>query len=223
MRFVGIERPSWKEALAEESPLILPVAHSALAARLIERAGFTAYQIGGFASVGSMHAVPDIDLEHYGERSDLARKIIAASRLPVMVDGDDGYVDAKNVTRTVQGYEHMGASAIFIEDQRAPKKCGHMNNKEIVPPETMVGKIRAAVHARESEDFFILARTDAIQPEGVESAIRRAEMYLKAGADGAYLEGPTDEKQLEEIGRAFKGTPRDQHFGKWRQDAIPAH
>jgi 2-methylisocitrate lyase-like PEP mutase family enzyme len=124
-----------------------------------------------------------------------------------MVDGDDGYGDAKNVTRTVHDYELMGASAIFIEDQLAPKKCGHMNGKRVVPAEAMEGKIRAAVAARSDKEFFILARTDAIEPEGVDKAIARAERYLKAGADGVYLEGPTSYKELEAIGKAFRGTP----------------
>src|SRR5213080_3068979 len=108
---------SWRTVLEAAAPLILPSAHDALTARLIERAGFPAYQIGGFALVGAMHAVPDLDLEHFGEKSDIVEKILHASSLPVLVDADDGYGDAKNVTRTVQDYEAMGISAIFIEDQ----------------------------------------------------------------------------------------------------------
>lgn len=207
MRYKLEHRPTWKSVLAKEKLLLLPAAHDALTARLIERAGFPAYQIGGFAMVGAMHAVPDIDLEHYGEQSYVARDIIAASKLPALVDCDNGYGDVKNVTRTTQGYEHMGAAAIFMEDQVSPKKCGHMNNKEVVPPEVMEQKIRAAVAARSSQDFFILGRTDAIQPEGLESALRRGERYLKAGADGIYLEGPTSAEQLEMIGATFKGVP----------------
>jgi 2-methylisocitrate lyase-like PEP mutase family enzyme len=207
MQHTSTKRITWREALERERPLILPVAHDALTARLISRAGFTAYQIGGFALAGSMHAVPDVDLEHFGEKSAAARNIIGASPLPVMVDADDGYGDAKNVTRTVHDYELMGASAIFIEDQVAPKKCGHMGGKRVVPAEAMVGKIRAAVAARSSKDFFILARTDAIAPEGVDSAIERAKRYLDAGADGAYLEGPTSREELVKIGAAFRGVP----------------
>src|SRR3954447_22653120 len=108
MKAITYDRKSWKEALKDQSPLLLPVAHNALAARLIERAGFKAYQVGGFALVGAMHAVPDIDLEHFGEKSSAVENIIGASTLPVMIDGDDGYGDAKNVTRTVQEYIKMG-------------------------------------------------------------------------------------------------------------------
>jgi 2-methylisocitrate lyase-like PEP mutase family enzyme len=207
MKAIVTERPFWKDLLEREKPLLLPAAHDALTARLIERAGFHAYQVGGFALVGSLHAVPDLDLEHYGEKRDAARRIIEASPLPVLVDGDDGYGDVKNVSRTVQGYEAMGASALFIEDQKAPKKCGHMSGKEVVPVEEMEKKVRAAVGERKSPAFFILARTDAIEPNGLDDALERAERYLKAGADGVYLEGPTSEKELERIGKTFNGTP----------------
>ena len=145
MKAITIQRKSWKEALKDQKPLLLPVAHNALAARLIERAGFKAYQVGGFALVGAMHAVPDIDLEHYGEKGKAVEDIVSASTLPVMIDGDDGYGDAKNVTRTVQSYIRMGVSALFIEDQMAPKKCGHMSGQKVVPPEHMENKIKAAV------------------------------------------------------------------------------
>jgi 2-methylisocitrate lyase-like PEP mutase family enzyme len=207
MKAITYKRKSWKEALKEQEPLILPVAHNALAARLIERAGFSAYQIGGFALVGAMHAVPDIDLEHFGEKSQAVEAIIGASTLPVMVDTDDGYGDAKNVTRTIKEYIRMGVSALFIEDQMPPKKCGHMTGQKIVPPDHMENKIKAAVAAREDADLFLLARTDAIGQEGLDKALKRAERYLKAGADGVYLEGAEDEKQLEKIGKEFKGTP----------------
>src|SRR5437764_10402467 len=133
MRDLSTERPSWKSVLDQEKILLLPAAHNALAARLIERAGFPAYQIGGFALVGAMHAVPDIDLDHLGENSAAAQTIIAASRLPVLVDGDDGYGDVKNVTRTVQEYDRLGASALFLEDQKSPKRCGHMEGKQVIP------------------------------------------------------------------------------------------
>ena len=207
MKAITVHRTAWKTVLADHAPLVLPSAHDALTARLIDRAGFRAYQIGGFALVGALHAVPDLDLEQFGEKSAAIRNIIHSSPLPVLVDADDGYGDAKNVTRTVHEYEAMGASAIFIEDQVAPKKCGHMAGKEVVARRTMVNKVRAACAARTTPDFFILARTDAIEPNGLDDALARAETYLKAGADGVYLEGPQTKKDLETIGRAFRGTP----------------
>lgn len=207
MQHVLGERIAWKEALRTESPLLLPVAHDALSARLIERAGFSAVQVGGFAVAGSRHGVPDVDLTHFAERYAAVRDILSATSLPMMVDADDGYGDAKNVTYTVRAYEGLGAAALFVEDQQAPKQCGHMDDKRVVPVEEMVRKVEAAVAARSNKEFFVLARTDALGPEGLESAIRRGERYLKAGADGVYVEGPETVEQLEAIGRVFRGVP----------------
>src|SRR5438874_3615029 len=207
MKAINVRRQSWKNILRAHAPLVLPSAHDALTARIIERAGFKAYQTGGFSLAAAMHAVPDVDLEHFGEKSDVVRKILTASPLPVLVDGDDGYGDAKNVTRTVHECEAMGASALFIEDQVAPKKCGHMSGKQVVGREDMVNKVKAACAARMSPDFFILARTDAIEPEGLKEAIRRGHAYAKAGADGIYIEGPRTKRELKEIGTSFKGVP----------------
>lgn len=207
MRDINTDRLTWREVLKKEGLLQLPVAHDALTARLIERAGFPAYQIGGFALVGAMHAVPDIDLDHLGENSDAARAIISASSLPVLVDGDDGYGGVKNVTRTVREYEYLGASAIFLEDQKAPKRCGHMDGKEVIPADEMVKKVRAAAAARRTTDMFLLARTDAIAPLGLDEALDRGKRYLDAGADGIYLEGPRTVEELERIGRTFRGVP----------------
>ena len=201
-------RRPWRSLLNEYAPLQLPAAHDALTARLIQRAGFHAYQIGGFALVGARHGIPDIDLTRFAEQSAGVRDIIAASSLPVLVDADDGYGDAKNVTHTIRSYEAMGVSAIFIEDQVSPKRCGHMSGKEVVDAKIMVQRIEAAVAARASDEFFIVARTDAVSVEGLKSALKRGEQYLKAGADGIYVEAPTSVKQLEEIGAAFKGIPQ---------------
>ena len=200
--------PTWKELLDREQPLLLPCAHDALSARLIERAGFTAYSVGGFALVGSRHAIPDIGLAAYGEISTGIRDIMAATRLPVMVDGDTGYGDVKNVARTIQGYEAMGVSSIFLEDQVAPKRCGHMAGKDVIPADQMVAKIKAAVGARHSKDFFIIARTDARAVHGLDEALRRGEQYLKAGVDGIFIEAPQTLKELERVGSTFKGVPQ---------------
>jgi 2-methylisocitrate lyase-like PEP mutase family enzyme len=199
-------RPTWKQLLARREPLLLPCAHDALSARLIERAGFSAYSIGGFPLVGARHALPDIGLVGYGEMSAGMRDIMAASTLPVLVDGDDGYGDVKNVARTVAGYEAMGASAIFIEDQRAPKRCGHMAGKEVVDAAAMAEKIRAAAAAR--RDLFLIARTDARATHGLDEALRRGELYLNAGADGVFIEAPQSADELARIGRAFGGVPQ---------------
>ena len=201
-------KPTWKELLDREQPLLLPCAHDALSARLIERAGFTAYSIGGFALVGSRYGIPDIGLAAFGEISAGIRDIMAATSLPVMVDGDTGYGDVKNVAHTIEGYEAMGASSIFLEDQVAPKRCGHMAGKDVIPAADMVAKIKAAVGARRNKDFFIIARTDARAVHGLEEALRRGEQYLRAGVDGIFIEAPQTVKELEIIGAAFKGAPQ---------------
>jgi 2-methylisocitrate lyase-like PEP mutase family enzyme len=204
---INLKRTSWKHVLMQYAPLVLPSAHDALVARMAERAGFRAIQVGGFSLSATMSAAPDVDLEHFGEKSAVAQRVIHATTLPVLVDGDDGYGDAKNVTRTVQEYEALGAAAVFIEDQIAPKRCGHMGGKEVIPRKKMVEKIRAACAARENPEFFILGRTDAIGVNGVDDAMRRADAMLQAGADGVYLEGPRTVAELRRIGKEFGGVP----------------
>src|SRR5436190_5437744 len=201
-------KENWASLLKRHAPLQLPAAHDALTAKLIQRAGFHAYQIGGFALVGARHGLPDVDLTRFAEQSAGVRDIVAACDLPVLVDADDGYGDAKNVTHTVASYEAMGVSAIFIEDQVSPKRCGHMSGKEVVPADIMVQRVEAALAARRSSDFFIVARTDALAVEGIDAALRRGDRYVEAGADGIYVEAPTSVKQLEQIGATFKGIPQ---------------
>ena len=199
---------AWKDLLKQEQPLLLPCAYDALSARLIERAGFSAYAIGGYQVVGARYAIPDIGLAAFGEISAGIRDIMSATPLPVMVDCDTGYGDVKNVTHTIQGYEAMGVSAIFMEDQVAPKRCGHMAGKDVIPAEQMAAKIKAAAGARRSKDFFIVARTDARAVHGLDEALRRGEMYMEAGADGLFIEAPETLQELERVGRAFKGVPQ---------------
>jgi len=198
---------SWRKLLRPDEPLLLPLAHDALAARLIERAGFSAYAIGGFPLVGARHALPDIGLVGLGEMSAGMRDIMAATRLPVLVDGDDGYGDVKNVTRTIQVYEQLGASAILLEDQVAPKRCGHMAGKSVVPAELMARKLRAAAAARQ-HGLFLIARTDARAVHGLDEALRRGELYLESGADGVFIEAPESPEELERVGSEFRHVPQ---------------
>jgi 2-methylisocitrate lyase-like PEP mutase family enzyme len=218
-------KPTWKDLLARSEPLILPCAHDALSARLIERAGFAAYSVGGYALVGARHALPDIGLVAFGEMSAGIRDIMAASSLPVLVDCDDGYGDAKNVARTIAGYEAMGVSAIFMEDQRAPKRCGHMAGKDVIDADAMAAKLRAAVAARRGADLFIVARTDARAVHGLDEALRRGEIYLKAGADGLFIEAPQSIDELTRIGRTFQGVPQLANMveGGGRTPVLPPH
>ncbi len=195
-------KPTWAQ-LCKKPPLLLPAAHDALTAKLIEKAGFRAYQIGGFAMAASRHALPDVGLVDFGDDRPAVSDIMAASHLPVMVDCDTGGDDAKSVVRMVHRYETMGVSAIFIEDQRMPKRCGHMEGKKIVPIEVYQRKLTAAIEARHSDDFFIMARTDSYASEGIKGAIKRGKAYLKTGADGLFIEGVETVEDLETIGKTF--------------------
>jgi 2-methylisocitrate lyase-like PEP mutase family enzyme len=190
-------------AVADKRFLVVPGAHDALSARLIEKIGFEAYFIGGFPAVGARYGVPDIGLKGFGEISACVRDIMAACSLPVFVDGDDGYGDVKNVVHTVQSYERMGVSAILIEDQQWPKRCGHVAGKKVVPAELAEAKIRAACAERLNPETWILARTDARAVYDLDEAMRRAERYIRAGADGIFIEAPCSVKELEIIGEAF--------------------
>jgi 2-methylisocitrate lyase-like PEP mutase family enzyme len=196
-------RKSFRSLLAVDGPLILPGAHDALAARLIARAGFSGCFIGGFGAVGARFGVPDIGLKSLGEISQAVRDIMAACDLPVLVDADDGYGDAKNVVHTVHTYERMGVGALFLEDQRWPKRCGHLEGKRVVPVEQHEAKIRAAAQERLSRDTFLIARTDARAVTGLDDAMRRAERYLRAGADAVFIEALRTVEELERVGKAF--------------------
>jgi 2,3-dimethylmalate lyase len=128
---------------------------------------------------------------------------MAASELPVLVDCDNGYGDVKTAVHVMQTYERMGAEAVFFEDQVSPKRCGHIAGKQLMPAEQMASHIRALAANRIRQDTFIIARTDARDIYGMEEALRRGEVYLKAGADGLFIEAPVDEAELARIGRAF--------------------
>jgi 2-methylisocitrate lyase-like PEP mutase family enzyme len=196
-------RKPFRSLLEAEGPLILPGAHDALAARLIQRAGFPGFFIGGFGAVGARFGVPDIGLKGLGDLAQAVGDIMAASDLPVLVDADDGYGDVKNVVQTVHTYERMGVGALFLEDQRWPKRCGHLEGKSVVPVEQHEAKIRAAAQEKMNRETFLIARTDARAVTGLDDAMRRAERYLKAGADCIFIEALRTVEELERVGKAF--------------------
>jgi 2,3-dimethylmalate lyase len=197
----------FRDLVASERPLVLPGAHDAISALLIQQAGFKAYFIGGFPVVGARHGLPDIGLATLGELSAAYRDIMAVSDLPVLVDVDNGYGDVKNVVHAVHTYERMGAQALFFEDQVSPKRCGHIVGKELLPSEEMERRIRAAAEQRRDPRTFIIARTDAREVIGMDEALRRGERYARAGADGIFIEAPESVAELEQVGRALKGVP----------------
>jgi 2,3-dimethylmalate lyase len=194
---------TFRQLVASERPLVLPGAHDAISARLIQRAGFKAYFVGGFPLVGARYGVPDIGLMGLGEIGAGTRDIMAASDLPVLVDCDNGYGDVKTVVHTINFYERLGAQAAFFEDQISPKRCGHISGKQLLSTEQMEANIRAAADNRINSETFIIARTDAREVLGLDEALRRGERYIRAGADGLFIEAPVDVDELERIGRAF--------------------
>jgi 2-methylisocitrate lyase-like PEP mutase family enzyme len=193
-------RRSIHQLLAAEDPLIVPIAHDAISARLIERAGFVAYSVGGFALAGFRYGLPDVGLVSFGEFVAGVRDVMMGSSLPIIIDGDDGYGDVKNVTRTVEVYESMGVSGLVLEDQTNPKRCGHMAGKSVVPLEVATRKLEAALAARKDPDFFIVGRTDARSVNGLDDAIARARRFVEVGVDAVIVEAPQSEEELKRVG-----------------------
>jgi carboxyvinyl-carboxyphosphonate phosphorylmutase len=206
---LGNRRPSprarLRELLAGPEPLIAPGAYDALSARLIEQAGFDAVYMTGFGTTASLIGRPDVGLLTGAEMVDNARRIVSAVDVPVIADADTGYGNALNVLRTVQLYEQAGVAGIQLEDQVAPKKCGHMSGKAVIETEEMVGKIRAAVAARQDPDLVVIARTDAVAVTGVADAVARGRAYAEAGADLLFVEAPTSEADIEAVATELRG------------------
>ncbi|MDW5444512.1 isocitrate lyase/PEP mutase family protein [Polaromonas sp. SM01] len=194
---------TFRELVASERPLVLPGAHDALSALLIKQAGFKAYFVGGFPVAGVRYGVPDIGLLGGREFADAYRDILAVSDLPVLVDADNGYGDHKNVVHLVHSLERLGAQALFFEDQVSPKRCGHIAGKALVDTREMESKIRAAAGERMRPDTFIIARTDAREVVDMDEALRRGERYLRAGADGLFIEAPVSIEEMRRIGETF--------------------
>ncbi|MBT3307483.1 MAG: isocitrate lyase/PEP mutase family protein [Alphaproteobacteria bacterium] len=183
--------------LAEPGALVLPGCFDALSARLIERAGYKATFMGGFAVSAARLGVPDTGLISYAEMQDQGRDICAAVDFPVIGDGDTGYGNAVNVQRTVQGYAQAGFACVMIEDQVAPKKCGHTQGKQIVTRDEAFARVQAAVDARDAgADILIMARTDANATDGMDEAVLRAQTFAEIGADITFLEAPTSEDEM---------------------------
>lgn len=194
--------------LAEPGFLPMPCCWDALSARLIERAGFRLTFMSGFAVSAARLAVPDTQLISYAEMLDQGRNLCDAVDLPVIGDADTGYGNALNVKRTVHGYAKAGFACAMIEDQVAPKRCGHARGKDVVSRGEAVARVQAAVDARdEGEDLLIMARTDARTVHGIDDAIDRARAFRDAGADILFVEAPIDRDELERVGRALAGTP----------------
>ena len=196
-----------RRLLAGSEPILAPGAYDALSARLVEQAGFDAVYLTGFGASASLLGRPDVGLLSFAEMADQARRLVAAVRLPVIADADDGYGNAINVARTVREYEAAGVGGLHLEDQRSPKRCGHLEGKRLVAASEMTEKIHAAVEARRSADLVLIARTDARAVEGLDAALERAGRYRDAGADVLFVEAPQSEAEIAAVAEAFPDVP----------------
>lgn len=195
-----------RRLINKEEIIIVPGAYDALSAKIIQQAGFKVMLMGGYSIAASRLAQPDVGYLSMTEMADALKVIIDAVKLPVIADGDTGYGNPLSVMRTVKEYERVGAAAVIFEDQVFPKRCGHMQGKEVIPAAEHVQKIKAAVQAKESNNLLIVARTDSRSVLGLTEAIDRGKLYLDAGADALFIEAPQSQDELEKIGKAFPNT-----------------
>ena len=196
-----------RELLNSGQTVVAPGAFDPLAARLVEEAGFAAVYMTGFGTSAALLGRPDVGLLTMTEMADSAGRIAACVDIPLIADADTGYGNPLNVIRTVGAYEAAGVAGLHIEDQVAPKKCGHMEGKQVIAADEMAQKVRAAVDARTDPDFVIIARTDARAVEGLDSALDRARRYRDAGADVLFIEALVSEAEIEAAAAAFPDVP----------------
>jgi 2,3-dimethylmalate lyase len=196
-------RADLRHLVSAKNGLVVPGAYDGVSARLVERAGFPAVYMTGYGTSASRLGLPDLGYAGLAEMADHARNLAAAVEIPLIADADTGYGNALSVRRTVQAYEAAGVAALHIEDQVAPKRCGHLSGHQVIPRGEFAGKIRAAADARTDRDLLIIARTDAISAMDFDEALRRGEAAVKAGADVLFVEAPRDDKQVERVARAF--------------------
>ncbi|MET0427932.1 MAG: isocitrate lyase/PEP mutase family protein [Microvirga sp.] len=192
-------KKSIRALLCDHPILVSPGVYDGYSARLAERAGFDLLSTTGAGLVNSRLGLPDVGLFSFRDNLDACRAIAGASSLPVSADAETGYGNAATVHYVVKSFEEAGVSAVSLEDQVAPKRCGHLAGKDVISLDEMVGKIRSAVHARRDPDFLIVARTDAIAVEGIEGAVARARAYEAAGADAIFPDAVRGQEDIERI------------------------
>lgn len=193
-----------RNLLNRDDMLVAPGAYDCITARTVEQAGFSAVYMTGAGTAATL-GYPDYGLVTMTEMVENAGRLATATTIPLVADADTGYGNELNVVRTVREYEKRGVAGIHIEDQGFPKRCGHLDNKEIIPLDDYLAKIRAAVEARRSKDFVIIARTDARAVMGFEEAVRRVNLSLEAGADVAFVEAPETLDEVKSVPRLVKG------------------
>ena len=199
-------RKGLKEMLARNRLLLAPGAFDGLSARLVEEAGFEAVYLSGGA-VARSFGVPDIGLLTMSEVIERARQVVSAVKIPVIADADTGYGNALNLVRAVREFERAGVAAIHIEDQVTPKRCGHLEGKEVISLAEMEQKLVAALEARSDPDFAIIGRTDSRAIYGLEDAIQRARAFARLGVDAVFIEAAESEAELETIARSVRNVP----------------
>jgi 2-methylisocitrate lyase-like PEP mutase family enzyme len=202
-RSTAERRAALRARLQSPELVVAPGVFDMVSARIADRQGFGALYMTGYGAVASYLGYPDAGLATYTDMANRVAQFAAITDTPMVCDGDTGYGGLLNVMHTVRGYEAAGACAIQLEDQEAPKKCGHMLGRRVIDTEDMVAKVRVAVETRTDPNFLVIARTDARTSLGLDEALRRAESYARAGADLLFVEGPESEQELERIGRAF--------------------
>jgi methylisocitrate lyase len=189
-----------KSMLKSKKPLVIPGVYDALGAKIAQKVGFEAMFQTGYGTSASLFGMPDYGFIGATETVDNARRICRAVSVPVIVDSDTGYGNALSVWKLVKELESAGASGIFLEDQKWPKRCGHMQGKEVIPQEEYTEKLSAAIDARENKNFIIVARTDARDTEGLDVAIERSKQNKKTGADAVFVEAPRSMEEMKKIG-----------------------
>ena len=193
-----------KRLLKRKKPLVIPGVFDAISAKIAEKAGFDAMFQTGYGTSATLFGMPDYGFIGSTETVENARRICRAVNVPVIIDGDTGYGNALSVWKLVKELESAGASGIFLEDQRWPKRCGHMKGKEVIRKEEYAEKLQAALDARKSKDFIIVSRTDARATEGLDKAIERGLYYKKIGADVIFVEAPKTIGEMKKIGKTIK-------------------
>ena len=193
-----------KKMLKSNKPIVIPGVYDAIGAKIAEKVGFEAMFQTGYGTSATLFGMPDYGFIGATETVDNARRICRSVSVPVIVDSDTGYGNALSVWKLVQELEAAGASGIFLEDQRWPKRCGHMQGKEVISQEEYTEKLGAAIDARQNKDFIIVARTDARATEGLDGAIERGLQNKKTGADAVFIEAPKSIDEMKQIGKSIK-------------------
>jgi 2-methylisocitrate lyase-like PEP mutase family enzyme len=202
-----MKRKRLAERLQQPGLIVAPGVFELISAKIADRMGFDCLYMTGYGAVASHLGLPDAGLATYSDMVGRVAQIAKMTETPLIADGDTGYGGLLNVQHAVRGYEAAGACAIQLEDQEFPKKCGHMLGRRVIAAEDMAAKVRVAVEARADQNFLVIARTDARTTLGLDEALRRAERYLKAGADVLFVESPESIEEMRSIGERFKGVP----------------